>query len=220
MSKRAEPTPAGASHCCEIPGCIRPVDWSGRGRPGRYCGLVIDGVPHPRLTAYRLANGQAVRAVPPERPAGQTPVTSAYSSLGQLRTELAALAGRIETATGALTPQAEAVQAEAQAAHHAARALVDAAEADRDTAQAAARAAKHAADAARQRAEAAEATAEAALAATEEATEQAHAAEARADDAEQAADAVAGEADAARADTARVTDEWQPPEPSPRPPGP
>ena len=95
MNQPPGPSEGGPGHCCEIPGCMRPVHWSGRGRPGRYCGLVVDGVPHTRLTGYRLAHGQAVLPVPTHRPAGETPVTSAYSSLGQLRTELAALAGRI-----------------------------------------------------------------------------------------------------------------------------
>lgn len=202
---------------CEIAGCTHRIAYRGTGRPPKYCGNVVDGVPHTRLTAYRLARNELTLPRPAaaaeamaggdaEGYAGQSrPVSMARMTLEALLAEvrelvrghegrMAALAEQISTAVG-IAADPDAVAAEVVAAHREARTAIDAAEAERDDAVARARAAERMAQTAGRARQAAEESAEQALADLEEAQEQR----------EQAI----RERDDLAAETDRVTQEWQ-----------
>lgn len=179
---------------CEIPGCTHRIAYRGTGRRPKYCGDVVDGLPHTRLTAYRLARGELTlptSSAAAESPASRhgegysdqpRPVSMARMTLEGLLTEvrdlvtthedrMAALAKQISTAV-ATTADPDAAAAEVAAAHREARTAIDAAEAERDTAVHRAREADRVAQAAGQERRVAEDVAEKALTDLEEAQEQ------------------------------------------------
>src|SRR5262245_23103402 len=49
---------------CEIPGCVNRMPYAGRGAPPKYCGQMVEGVRHTRLTAHRVAKGQLTLPTP------------------------------------------------------------------------------------------------------------------------------------------------------------
>jgi chromosome segregation ATPase len=184
----AETTTTNRWVTCEIPRCTRRMPYSGRGAPPKYCGQVVEGVKHTRLTAHRLAKGQITLPVPDggqaavagrqeagsEVEGGEArPVTAARMTLELLLTEVAAQVTGHEQRMGVLAEQisqavrtagdADAVAVEVSAAHRAARAEVDRAEAERDQAIEQAREARRAAEVSDERASLAEAAAEEAL---------------------------------------------------------
>lgn len=172
---------------CEIPGCANRMSYSpGRGAPPKYCGQMVEGVRHTRLTAYRLSRGQITLPVRASTPAAghpkrselygeeARPVSTARMTLELMLAQvgeqvaaheqrMAALAEQITTAIGTVADP-DAVAAEVSAAHRAARAEIDAAEAERDQALLAAREATRVAQDAEERARGAETAAEDALA--------------------------------------------------------
>jgi chromosome segregation ATPase len=178
---------------CEIPGCVHRMRYSGRGRPPRYCGQVVDGLVHNRLSAYRLSKGEIslptadASKAEDERDGGEQgytdpePVTSARLTLEQLlvqvrdrvaehETHMGALAARIEAAA-ATASDPDAAAAEVTAAHREARTQVDAAESERDTALRAQRDAERRTEQAQAAQASAEAAAEEALDQAEQADE-------------------------------------------------
>ncbi|WP_216628696.1 hypothetical protein, partial [Actinopolyspora erythraea] len=58
MSDQSRITTEERSVPCEIPGCLNRMSYAGTGRKPKYCGEIIDGVPHTRLTAHRLSKGE------------------------------------------------------------------------------------------------------------------------------------------------------------------
>ena len=210
MTENSATGPAGSAQgswvSCEIPGCSRRIEYAGTGRKPKYCGEVVDGVPHTRLTAYRLGRGQApaaeglpagrageVREGVTERPVSVARLTL-EALLGQVREVVAGhevrMASLVEqvSAAAAVATDPDAAVAEVTGAHREARAAIDEAEAERDAEQAAAREAERVAAAALEQRRTAEEAAEDALGeaeAAQEARDQARR------DAQQAADAAA-----------------------------
>jgi chromosome segregation ATPase len=203
---------------CEIAGCTHRIAYRGVGRRPKYCGHVVGGVPHTRLTAYRLARNELTLPRPggvaemmteshaEEGYADQSrPVSMARMTLEGLLGEVRELvrghecrmAALVEQVSTAVTTVADpdAAAAEVAAAHREARTSIDAAEAERDDAVTRARAAERTAQAAGQARQAAEEIAEKALADLEEAHEQR-------DQAIRERDDLVAEAD-------RVNQEWQ-----------
>src|SRR5438309_1380859 len=143
MSENSATDPAGSAQqswvSCEIPGCSRRIAYSGTGRKPKYCGEVIDGVAHTRLTAYRLARGQAPaaegalsgRAGSEQDSGGERPVSVARLTLeallGQVREVVAGhevrMASLVEqvTAAAAVATDPDAAVAEVAGAHREAR---------------------------------------------------------------------------------------------------
>jgi len=203
---------------CEIPGCGRRIAYSGAGRRPKYCGQTVDGLPHTRLTAYRLSHGEvqlpagAGDANTREGEPGGRPVSLARLTLeglleemrsvpGAHETRMAGLAERIASAV-TVASDPDSAMAEVTGSHREARGAIDAAETERDTALAAARDAERAAQVAEQRRVSAEDAAEQALAEVETAQEQRDQAHTSAQEATQAADRV-------RAELATATTEWR-----------
>jgi chromosome segregation ATPase len=206
---------------CEIPGCVHRMRYSGRGRPPRYCGQVVDGLVHNRLSAYRLSKGEISLPTPgggrgEVEAAGvelgytdQQPVSTARVTLEQLlaqvgdrvvehETRMGALATRIEAAA-ATASDPDAAVAEVTAAHRHARAQVDAAESERDTALRTQRDAERDAAQALAGQASAEAAAEEALGAAEHAEQARTAAAAAAEAAQELARTLTGQLDTATA---------------------
>ncbi|HEY3895088.1 MAG TPA: hypothetical protein VGL88_06940 [Pseudonocardiaceae bacterium] len=177
---------------CEIPGCVNGMRYSGRGAPPKYCGQMVEGLRHTRLTAYRLSKGQITLPAPgsgaatappvdpdPVAPGDEVyggdgrPVSTARMTLELLLAEVAAAVAGHEQRMGALAGQIsvavrtatnpDAAAVEISAAHRAARADIDAAEAERDQAIGVARDAARAAQESQERTELAEVAAEEAL---------------------------------------------------------
>ncbi|GAA4546766.1 hypothetical protein [Pseudonocardia xishanensis] len=140
---------------CELPGCTNVMEYSGVGRKPKYCGQTVDGVPHTRLTAHKVANGQLTLPAPGSRggtdgeTANTRPVSLARMTMEALRDEVATTIGDHEQRMSGLLARfgdalasatdPDAAHAEVTAAHREARAQVDAAEAARDRAVTAAR---------------------------------------------------------------------------------
>lgn len=223
MTEISSTGPAGNAQqeelvACEIPGCSRQITYSGTGRKPKYCGEKIDGVPHNRLTAYRLAHGQAptteterVRAGSEQEANTARPVTMARLTLEDLLARVQEVVAAHEVRMGALVEQVtaaaviatdpDAAVAEVAGAHREARAAIDAAEAERDAEIAASREAERVAALAQEQRRSAEDAAEVALAeaeAAQEARDQARGA------AEQAGEVAAR----AQAELAVATEEW------------
>jgi chromosome segregation ATPase len=179
---------------CEIAGCTHRIAYRGIGRRPKYCGKVVDGVPHTRLTAYRLARneltlprvGGVAERITEDHGRGYAdqprPVSMARMTLEGLLVEvrelvsghevrMAALAEQISTAV-ATAADPDAAAAEVAAAHREARAAIDTAEAERDNAVSRVQVAERAAQDAGEARQAAEEIAEKALADLEEAHEQ------------------------------------------------
>ncbi len=212
------------SVACEIPGCTRRIEYSGVGRRPKYCGATIDGIDHTRLTAYRLAHGQAPaggggdRAGSPEQPDGgvSRPVTVARLSLEDLLTRIRETVAGHEVTMGALAAQVaqaaataadpDAAATEITGAHREARAAIDAADTERDVALAQARDAERAAAADEQRRRSAEDAAEDALAEVETAQTERDQARAASERASEAADRAQGELAVATTEWGRTTE--------------
>jgi chromosome segregation ATPase len=114
---------------CEIAGCVNGMRYSGRGAPPKYCGQMVEGLRHTRLTAYRLSKGQITLPAPdtsgaatappadpdPVQPAGDEvyggdgrPVSTARMTLELLLAEVAAAVTGHEQRMGALAGQISA----------------------------------------------------------------------------------------------------------------
>lgn len=168
---------------CEWPeGCAHVVEYTGTGRPARYCGQQVDGVVHNRLNAAKAREGKLRRRHhdPDEHTAGERPVSLARAGLEGAREELRELIDRHERAMHDVTARVaallgeatdpEATAAEIAAVQRDARAQVDAAEQQAAADQAARRQAETAERDARADLAEAERIAEVALAERDEAT--------------------------------------------------
>ncbi len=221
-SAPSSPTAGRLMVSCEISGCGRRIAYSGAGRRPKYCGQTVDGLPHTRLTAYRLSHGEvqlpagAGDANTREGESGGRPVSLARLTLEGLLEEVRAVTGAHETRMAGLAERIasavtvasdpDAAMAEVTGAHREARGAIDAAEAERDTAQSAARESERAADAAEQRRQSAEDAAELALTEVDTAQEQRDQAHTSAQEATQAGDRVRAELVAATTELRRSTE--------------